>query len=77
MAEWLLSELATEKQWEKQFLALVNKQIDAKKKAAGSVVGTLAKHSLGAKKYNAVKKAYAGGGDAKSKVDAFLAELAQ
>lgn len=63
--------------WEKQFMTLVNKQINAKKKAAGTVVSTLAKHSLGASKYNAVKKAYAGGGDAKAKIDGFLAELAQ
>ena len=63
--------------WEKQFMTLVNKQVDAKKKAAGTVVTTLAKHSLGAKKYNAVKKAYASGGDAKSKIDAFMAELVE
>lgn len=63
--------------WETQFMTLVNKQIDAKKKAAGTVVTTLAKHSLGASKYNAVKKAYASGGDAKAKIDSFMAELVQ
>lgn len=63
--------------WENQFMAIVNKQIDAKKKAASTVLTTLAKHSLGAKKYNAVKKAYASGGDAKSKVDSFMAELVE
>lgn len=63
--------------WETQFMTLVNKQIDDKKKAAGTVVTTLAKHSLGASKYNAVKKAYASGGDAKAKIDAFMAELVQ
>ena len=65
------------KDWEKQFMSVVNKQIKAKQDAAGDVVGTLAKHSLGAAKYNAVKKAYAAGGDAKAKIDAFMAELVQ
>lgn len=65
------------KDWEKQFLTLVNKEIKEKQTAAGDVVGTLAKHSLGAAKYNAVKKAYAAGGDTKAKIDAFMAELAQ
>ena len=65
------------KDWEKQFLNLVNKQIKEKQTTAGEVVSTLAKHSLGASKYNAVKKAYAAGGDAKAKIDAFMADLAQ
>lgn len=61
--------------FEKQFYQIIQKQVDKRKKAAGTVVNTLAKYSLGAKKYNAVKKAYASGGDAKSKVDGYLAEL--
>ncbi|MEC7755376.1 MULTISPECIES: hypothetical protein [Roseivirga] len=65
------------KDWEKQFLNLVNKEIKEKQQAATSVVTTLAKHSLGASKYNAVKKAYAQGGDAKAKVDAFMADLVE
>ncbi len=62
-------------EWENQFMTLVNKQIKEKQDAAKDVVGTLAKHSLGASKYNAVKKAYASGGDAKAKIDAFMADL--
>lgn len=64
-------------EWEKKFMTLVNSQIKEKQDAAGDVVSTLAKHSLGASKYNAVKKAYAAGGDAKTKIDGFMAELVQ
>lgn len=59
--------------WEKQFLNLVNGEIKKKQDAAKTVLNTLAKYSLGAAKYNAVKKAYAQGGTAKAKVDAFKA----
>tara|TARA_Y100000588_G_C13564816_1_gene631986 strand:+ start:106 stop:567 length:462 start_codon:yes stop_codon:yes gene_type:complete len=61
--------------FEKQFYGIVQKQVNKKKKAAQTVVSQLATHGIGAKKYNAVKKAYAGGGDAKAKVDGYLAEL--
>ena len=63
--------------FEKQFYGIVQKQVAKKKKAAQTVVSQLATHSLGAKKYNAVKKAYRAGGDAKSKVDGFVASLAE
>lgn len=63
--------------FEKQFYGIVQKQVAKKKKAAQTVVSQLATHSLGAKKYNAVKKAYKAGGDAKSKVDGFVASLAE
>ncbi len=63
--------------FEKQFYGIVQKQVAKKKKAAQTVVSQLATHSLGAKKYNAVKKAYKAGGDAKSKIDGFLATLAE
>lgn len=62
-------------EWETQFMNLVNGQIKKKQDAAKTVLNTLAKHSLGVKKYNAVKKAYAQGGTAKAKVDAFKASV--
>lgn len=62
--------------FEKQFYETVQKQVDKRKKAAGSVVNTLAKYSLGAKKYNAIKKAYRSDSSVKAKVDGMMAELA-
>lgn len=61
--------------FEKQFYATIQKRVDDRKEAAGVVVNNLAKYSLGAKQYNAVKKAYSSGGDAKAKIDAMMAEL--
>jgi len=61
--------------FEKQFYAVIQKQVDKKKKAAQTVVSQLATHTLGAKKYNAVKKAYKGGGEAKAKIDGYLSSL--
>lgn len=61
--------------FEKQFYEVIQKRVEARRKAAGSVVSTLAKYTLGAAKYNAVKKAYAQGGTAKAKVDAFKATV--
>lgn len=61
--------------FEKQFYEVIQKRVAARTKAAGTVVNTLAKYSLGAAKYNAVKKAYAQGGTAKAKVDAFKASV--
>jgi hypothetical protein len=58
--------------WEKQFLAVVNKQIDKKKKAATDVVKLLASNAMGADKYKATKAAVASG-DAKAKFEAYLA----
>jgi glucose dehydrogenase len=64
--------------FEKTFYKTMQDRVVAKKKkAAQTVVSQLATHSLGAKKYNAIKKAYASGGDAKSKVDALMAELVE
>lgn len=62
--------------FEKQFYAIIQKQVDKKKKAAQTVVSQLATHTLGAKKYNAVKKAYRSGGDAKAKIDGYMSGLA-
>lgn len=61
--------------FEKQFYEVIQKRVAARTKAAGTVVNTLAKYSLGAAKYNAVKKAYAQGGTAKAKVDGFIASV--
>ena len=61
--------------FEKQFYGMIQKRVSARKKGAGTVVNTLAKYSLGAKKYNAIKKAYRGGGDVKAKVDGMMAAM--
>jgi len=61
--------------FEKQFYGMIQKRVDSRKKGAGTVVNTLAKYSLGAKKYNAIKKAYRGGGDVKAKVDGIMAAM--
>ena len=61
--------------FEKQFYEMIQKRVKARTKAAGTVVSQLAKYSLGAKKYNAIKKAYKGGGDVKAKVDAMMADV--
>lgn len=63
-------------QFEQQFYATIQKRVNDRKKAAGTVVSNLAKYSLGAKKYNAVKKAYKSDADAKAKIDGFMASLA-
>lgn len=61
--------------FEKQFYATIQKRVKDRTDAAGEVVSNLAKYSLGASKYKAVKAAYAKGGDAKSKIDSFMADL--
>ncbi|WP_323756041.1 hypothetical protein [Roseivirga sp.] len=61
--------------FEKQFYGIVQKRVKDRTDAAGVVVNSLAKYSLGASAYNAVKKAYASGGDTKSKIDAMMAQL--
>lgn len=61
--------------FEKQFYATIQKRVDARKKGAGTVVNTLAKYSLGAKKYNAIKKAYKSNADVKAKVDGMMADV--
>ena len=63
-------------QFEQTFYATIQKRVETRKKAAGTVVNNLAKYSLGAKKYNAVKKAYSSGGDAKAKIDGITDSLA-
>ncbi|HEY9117715.1 MAG TPA: hypothetical protein VIN11_07805 [Roseivirga sp.] len=59
------------------YKTMQDRVVARKVKAAQTVVSQLATHGLGASKYNAIKKAYASGGDAKAKVDAFMAELVE
>lgn len=61
--------------FEKQFYATIQKRVKDRTDAAGEVVNNLAKYTLGASKYRAVKSAYARGGDTKAKIDAMMAEL--
>lgn len=61
--------------WEKQFLAVVNKQIDKKKKAATDVVKLLASNAMGAAKYKATKSAISTDADMKAKFDGYVAAL--
>lgn len=61
--------------WEKQFMALVNKQIDKKKSAATDVVKLLAGNAMGAASYNATKAAVASDATAKAKFEGYLAAL--
>ncbi len=62
-------------QFEQTFYATIQKRVKTRQKAAGTVVSTLAKYSLGAKKYNAIKKAYKSDASVKAKVDGMMAEL--
>ena len=61
--------------FEKQFYEMIQKKVKQRTKGAGTVVSTLAKYSLGAKKYKAIKKAYKSNSDLKTKVDALIAKL--
>ncbi len=62
-------------EWEKQFMDLVNKQIDKKKKAATDVVKLLAANAMGAAKYKATKEAIASNADVKAKYEGYLAAI--
>ncbi|MCE7995496.1 MAG: hypothetical protein HEP71_26190 [Roseivirga sp.] len=61
--------------FQQTFYATLMKRKKDREKGAGTVVRTLAKYSLGAKKYNAIKKAYKSGGDVKAKVDGLMASM--
>ncbi len=58
--------------WETQFVAIVNKQIDKRKNAAVDVVKLLAANAMGAAKYKATKAALSTP-DVKAKFDSYLA----
>ena len=61
--------------WETQFLAVVNKQIDKKKKAATDVVKLLASNAMGATSYKATKAAIKADPGMKAKFDGYVASL--
>ena len=61
--------------FEQTFYATIQKRVNSRKKGAQTVVNTLAKYSLGAKKYNAIKKAYRSNSDVKAKIDGLVASL--
>lgn len=62
-------------EWETQFMAVVNKQIDKKKKAAKDVVNLLAKNAMGTTAYKATKAAIKADPALKAKFDGYLAAL--
>ncbi len=62
-------------EWETQFMAVVNKQIDKKKKAAKDVVNLLAKNAMGTTAYKATKAAIKSDPALKAKFDGYLAAL--
>lgn len=70
----LPSSTEAEKFQQTVYATLMKRKKD-REKGAGTVVTTLAKYSLGAKKYNAIKKAYRSGGDVKAKVDGLMASM--
>ncbi|MCK5281535.1 MAG: hypothetical protein KAK04_23450 [Cyclobacteriaceae bacterium] len=62
-------------EWETQFIAVVNKQIDKKKKAATDVVKLLASNAMGATTYKATKAAIKSDPDMKAKFDVYVTAL--
>lgn len=60
---------------EKGFYGQMQKLVKARTKAAGTVVSNLAKYSLGAKQYNAIKKAYKGDSALKARVDGVMSAM--
>lgn len=61
--------------FQQTFYATLMKRKKDREKGAGTVVKTLAKYTLGAKKYSAIKKAYRSNADVKAKVDGFMAAM--
>ena len=62
------------KDWEKKFMAVVNKEVDKKKKAAGQVLQLLASEGLGASKYKEIKSKLGSDATIKSRYDAIVAK---
>lgn len=60
---------------EKNFYGQMQKLVKARTKAAGTVVSNLAKYSLGAKQYNAIKKAYKADSGLKARVDGVMSAI--
>ena len=61
--------------WEKQFMDVVDKQIEKKKAAATEVVKLLAGNAMGAAAYKATKAAVTSDASAKAKFEGYLAAL--
>lgn len=61
--------------WEKQFMDVVNKQIEKKKAAATEVVKLLAGNAMGAAAYKATKSAVTTDATAKAKFESYIAAL--
>jgi len=62
-------------EWENQFIAVVDKQLEKKKKAAKDVVNLLAKNAMGTATYKATKAAIKSDPDLKAKFDGYVASL--
>lgn len=62
-------------EWETQFVAVVQKQIDKKKKAATDVVKLLAANAMGASTYKATKAAIKADPAMKATFDGYVATL--
>lgn len=62
-------------EWETKFLAAVNKRVDKRKKAAKTVLNTLATNALGAAKFKAIRSKIKTDSDMKAKVDAIMASI--
>lgn len=62
-------------QFQQKFYATLMKKKKDREKGAGTVVKTLAKYTLGAKKYKAIKKAYKSNAGVKAKVDGMMASM--
>lgn len=61
--------------WERQFMDVVNKQIEKKKAAATEVVKLLAGNAMGAAAYKATKSAVTSDATAKAKFESYMAAL--
>jgi hypothetical protein len=66
---------AAAEDWEKQFMDVVNKQIEKKKAAATEVVKLLAGNAMGAAAYKATKSAVTSDATAKAKFEGYIAAL--
>ena len=71
----MVNDMIEKQEGEQKFLAVVNKQIEKKKKAATDVVKLLASNAMGATKYKATKAAISSNADMKAKFDGYVAAL--
>lgn len=61
--------------FEKQFYGVIQKRVDKRKKAASTVVNTLASNGIGAAKYKAIRTAIKSDSGMKAKIDGYMAGL--